>query len=173
MTSRIERYNFKQNAKRIGKKYLLPAAATAAALGTAYLFRNEIGDAGSSLINAAGNFLDKPQFIPLEGDWESVAPTADYFSGLSNLRSRGNYGSGLGRDSWKFVKKHREIAIPLATFALGSALNYPVIGRGISRKTIRNTALGAAALTTIALATLYGADALEEFAEAQLFNALK
>lgn len=49
MTSKIERYNFKENAKHIGKKYLLPVAVATASIAGAYHYRHDLGNAGQEL----------------------------------------------------------------------------------------------------------------------------
>ncbi len=157
----------KEKLKRIGKKYVLPAVATAGALGTAYLLRDQIGNVGSQVLGRLQTALPNPMGPP-EGlsEWVDV-PTGDDFLSIRRLGGR-----GLKQDAIDFVKKHERplkiagataVALPL----LYGALTYPFIpvpmeGRGLGKKLAVAGGITASALTATAIGYLYGIDALGE-----------
>jgi hypothetical protein len=158
----------KEKLKRIGKKYVLPAVATAGALGTAYLLRDQIGNAGAQVLGRLQSALPNPMGPPegLGDNWVDV-PTGDDFLSIRTLGGR-----GLKQDAINFVKKHERplkiagataVALPL----LYGALTYPFIpvpmeGRGLGKKLAIAGGITASALTATAIGYLYGLDALGE-----------
>lgn len=158
----------KEKLKKIGKKYVLPAVATAGALGTAYLLRDQIGDVGAQVLGRLQSALPNPMGPPegLGDNWVDV-PTGDNYLSIRRLAGR-----GLKQDVVNFVKKHeRPLKIAGATAALApllyGALTYPIIpvpaqGRGLGKKIALGVGIPASILAGTALAYLYGIDALGE-----------
>ena len=148
MTSKIERYSFKENMKKIGKKYAIPAVAVAGAIAGAYYNRNHLGFPRDN----PANF----------GDFEHIS-------------GNGVYMDRAKRTLKKYAKPIAGVATVAGLLALDHYFpSIPVPkGRGLRediKRIGKKMAIPAVVLTASALGAIYGIDAVSDSIEATTRN---